>query len=102
MNPYAIGVAAFAVSLMLPDRSGGHGVPVLVTTTADGTGLAVGGAIPVGELIDDGFEVFAEDPGLGVGFASGGPPTGTRIGIEAVGPLLYGKATRLHRPTRPL
>lgn len=66
-----------------------HGLPIQVTTTTDGESLAIAGSIPLAELIDDGFEIGTEDPGIGVGFASSGPPLDTRIGIETAGGLMY-------------
>ncbi|QDT70391.1 hypothetical protein MalM25_33390 [Planctomycetes bacterium MalM25] len=74
------------IALLLAAPACGHGVPALVTT--DGGALALLGASPVGELTDDGFEIYAEEPGFGVNLAASGPPPGTRIGLETVGGLM--------------
>ena len=54
-----------------------HGVPALVTSAGDQ--LAIIGLIPVGEFVDDGFDIYADAPGFGINFSSVGPPAGTEL-----------------------
>ena len=64
-----------------------HGVPALVTSAGDQ--LAIIGLIPVGEFVDDGFDIYADAPGFGINFSSVGPPAGTELLFETTGELLY-------------
>jgi hypothetical protein len=65
----------------------GHGVPVLITTIDDQ--LAIQGLLPIGEFENDGFEIYAEDPGFGVTFATSGPPAGTVLELHTTDSLWY-------------
>lgn len=81
MKPYVLLLATLLVA-----PACGHGIPALVTV--DGDALALLGDVPVGELVDDGFEVFADAPGFGVNLAASGPPVGTRFGLETTSGLM--------------
>ena len=65
----------------------GHGFPLLLTES--GGKLDFLNQVPVGEFFDDGFEIFTEDPAIGVNFEVTGPPTGTELMLEIEGGLLH-------------
>ena len=84
MNRY---LAVIALSLAASCASG-HGIPLLVTTTDSGARLAPE-FVPIGEFFGDGSEVTSFDPGVGVNFATTGPPAGTVLEVEVARGLFF-------------
>lgn len=65
----------------------GHGVPILISS--DGSRLYSPSVVEAVVLEDDGFEVYASEPGFGVGLEGTAPPAGVPLGLETDSGLLY-------------
>lgn len=64
-----------------------HGIPLAVW--ADGTRQLHVNNVTTNELVDDGFEIASDSPGIGVSNPNDGVPAGTELLLETRSGLLY-------------
>lgn len=90
MKPYCLTLLTLVA---LTTWTQGHGVPTVITLNAERTGLVAPPRAGVVVLVNG--ETDSDEPGLGFGVASAAPPVGTRLGLEAIGGLLYWDGTAI-------